>query len=507
LNLIYKNNFNDPTGYVNFIRNYNNVTQVIDLTHSFYYNIFVDGGSPSSAKFTLQYVIFDDNYATFNILDIYTAASALSPGSSATYLDTLNNTITLPAGYSIACVIRMFVSPGVPLNVTEWTAQQLGSSISMELFNRVPETYIPALRTFDVGTELIQNINSTTTFDSTLLGLNEVEVLTSGDALRNLDNAVLKTTIGDFYKAMNCQYRTVMKYITASDKVQIEAFEDIFVVGTPINIGEVASLEITPFTSESFTKLKIGFPLVNTTEINGKDDPNTELQFQSPITRQARELDLVSPYHASATEIEIIRANLDGKKDADASSDNDVFWLKIEDTSAGTVPSGPGVGQPYFDLYREVGLTITGVLSPTTLFNVDFSPKRRLFKQGPFIKSILYPLSSEQIEFTSIGKSTNTGAGMVTDDGVTIITEKQSEDINDLDGDVLFYPILFSIGSHNAQLFNSLQSNPYKEIQFSYKGLDYYGWLLEFGDKPTADQRQEYKLLCSPSTDLINLIV
>jgi hypothetical protein len=116
-------------------------------------------------------------------------------------------------------------------------------------------------------------------------------------------------------------------------------------------------------------------------------------------------------------------------------------------------------------------------------------------------------LSSEQIEFTSIGKSTNTGAGMVTDDGVTIITEKQSEDITDLDGNVLFYPILFSIGSHNAQLFNSLQSNPYKEIQLSYKGLDYYGWLLEFGDKPTADQRQEYKLLCSPSTDLINLIV
>ena len=174
---------------------------------------------------------------------------------------------------------------------------------------------------------------------------------------------------------------------------------------------------------------------------------------------------------------------------------------------AGTIPSGPGAGQDYYNLYREAGLTITGVLSPSSLFNVDFSPKRRLFTHGPFIKSVMYPMTTELIEFTSIGKSTDTGAGMVTDDGVTIITEKQSEQITNLYGDVLFYPIMFNIGSHNAQLFTTLQSNPYKEIQFSYKGLDYYGWLVEFGDMPTADQRQNYKLLCSPTTDLTNFIV
>ena len=512
LNLNYYDQILAISDYFRIISNHSDVAQDIDLTYDYYYYAFIPMSTSSSAYFTIQYEIIRDYDQTIaSEVIVFQNPTALAIGSSATYIGTANNSITLPAKHSIITTIRMYTTSGSTsapeLTPSAYDARQLGSEISLSLFNKVPATYIPALRTFDVATELVQNVNATTTFDSTLLGLNEVEVLTSGDALRNLTNAVLKTTISDFYKAMNCQYRTVMKYISASDKVQIEEFDSIFVTGTPINIGEVAELEIQPFTSESFSKLKIGFPLVNTTEINGKDDPNTELQFQSPITRATRELDLVSPYHASATEIEIIRANLDGKKDADASSDNDVFWLKIEDTVAGTVPSGPGVGQDYYNLYRESGLTITGVLSPSTLFNVDFSPKRRLFAHGSFIKSVLYPLSSEQIEFTSIGKSTDTGAGMVTDDGVTIITEKQSEDISDLDGSVLFYPFIFRIGSHNAQQFTTLQSNPYKEIQFSYKGLDYYGWLVEFGDKPTADQRQDYRLLCSPSTDLINLIV
>lgn len=512
LNMNYINQIISIGDYFSIMLNHSDVSQDVTLTYDFYYNIFIPGSTSSSAYFTLLYEIVRDYDHTVQSKEIlYQSPTALAIGSSATYLGSDTRTITIPAKHSVVTTIRMFITSGSTsaseLNPSAYDARQITSEISMTLFNKVPETYIPALRTLKVGTELITNIDSTTTFESDLLTVNEVEVLTCGDALRNLDNAVLKTSISEFYDAMNSQYGTCMQYDSSANKVNIEELSTIFITGTPIDIGEVAEMEITPFISEMFSKLKIGYPLVNTKEINGKDDPNTELEFQAPITRITKELNLVSPYHGSAIEAEIIRANLDGKTDADAESDNDVFWLKIEDTSAGTVPSGPGAGQPYYNLYRNPSLTITGVLSPTTLFNIDFSPKRRLFKYGPFIKSVFYPLSSEVIEFTTIAKSTNTGAGMVTDDAGNIITEKQSESISNLDGDVLFYPILFRIGSHNVQQFNTLQSNPYKEIQFSYKGLDYYGWLVEFGDMPTADQKQDYVLLCSPTTDLTNLIV
>lgn len=512
LNLNYYDQILLVSDYFRIISNHSDGSQDLDLTYQYYYYAFIPMSTSSSAYFTIQYdIVRDYDQTVVSEIIVFQNPTALAIGSSATYMGTASNSITLPAKHSIIATIRMYTTSGSTtapeLNPSAYDARQLGSQIDMVLFNKVPPTYIPALRTFDIATELVENVDSTAVFDSTLLTDNEVEVLTSGDALRNLDNAVLKTSIGEFYTAMNCEYRTAMKYLQPTNEIQIEQFADIFVTGTPIDIDEVAELEIQPFTSEMFAKLKIGYPLVNTAEINGKDDPNTEMQFQSPLTRVTKELNLVSPYHSSATEIEIIRANLDGKKDADASSDNDVFWLKIEDTVAGTIPSGPGAGQDYYNLYREAGLTITGVLSPSSLFNVDFSPKRRLFTHGPFIKSVMYPMTTELIEFTSIGKSTDTGAGMVTDDGVTIITEKQSEQITNLYGDVLFYPIMFNIGSHNAQLFTTLQSNPYKEIQFSYKGLDYYGWLVEFGDMPTADQRQNYKLLCSPTTDLTNFIV
>lgn len=511
-NIKYKDNFNDPSDYVYFARNYSQtVTQDITITHSFNYNIFIDGSSPSSAKFTLQYTIFDDNNATSTITDIYTAGVALAPGGSATYVDTVTDVVTLPPGYSVACVIRMFVSPGVPLNVTKWDADQLGSTMNMQLFNKVPTTYIPVLPMQTVGDAIIANIDSTYTLNSQPITDKEDDYfLTSGDAIRGLADSKLKTTFNDFYKAMDNMFMTGFYYDKSTLDCYIDYRANCYDTGTlTMSLGEVAKMNVAPLTQEMFNKLKIGYKPYSYDEINGKEEFNTEYEFQSPITRVTTEKNLVSSYRADMYGIELTRANLDDKVQADSDMDNDIFWIHVDKTITGTIPAGfPNAGATYYGLYRDSAIITQGLISPTTAFNIEFSPKRRMNVHGAWLKATTYPSNYLDLKFNTSSKTTNTGVGLGTDDGVTIIIEKQDETINSLDGTIMLFPIVFTIEVKTPiNILDLLTNVPHGYIEFEWLGNPYSGYILEVSDMPTYTPKQTFKLIAQAGIDLTPLIV
>lgn len=435
---------------------------------------------------------------------ILATGAVIGPLTGGTDTLSIDETITLDPDEGL--IVWFTHIGGAPIDCD---ARVVKADIAVDWLNKVKETYIPALRPKEVGDELVALIDSTATLASTPLGDYEDYVLTSGDALRNLDNATFKTSWEDFYKAVDMLMHTGFFFDKTNNEAQILYRADVFDSGTTIDLGEVNELELKPETELMFGRLKIGYKQKSYDEINGKEEFNTEYQFQSHLDRISAELDMVSPYSADPTGIELTRANLVGKTLADNASDNERFWIQIDSSGgpAGTIPAGlPGAGEDYYDLYRDNTLTITGLTSPATMFNINLSPKRVMRTHGPSIKSKLHPDNSEAIEFISSAKTTNSGDGLQTDDGVQIIIEKASEQVDDLPGTKLFYPIKFSMSSRIPQNISSLASNPFVRVQFSYRGKTGYGWVIEVTDQPVWKPKQNYTLLCSPDTNLSDFI-
>lgn len=385
-------------------------------------------------------------------------------------------------------------------------------NMTATVLNKVPQSYIPARRTFDVFNEMVGDISPTTMAVSSLLQTTHAtKVITCGDALRGLLKSVLKTNISQFYKAMDCMFNTSMKYTKSTDRVYIVPKAEAFIEATQIlDLGEISNLVNYPLTAEMFAKLKIGYPKVQIDDVNGKDEFNIEHIYQSPLVRVTNEKDLTSEYHASMYEIETARANLTGKTLADKDSDNSVYWLDIEATPAGVIPAGlPGAGEDYYNLQRS-GYTITqGLVSPSTAFNLYLSPKLRVRAHGNYINSVLHPQFdlSADLTFRTASKTPDDQITLEWDISGSPVLEQHTEELTDLDP-AIFYPIVFEFDSLIPQnILAVLDGGPYGKVRFEYNGLEFFGFLLAMQDEPATKPKQSYKLLCSTSTDLNNLIV
>lgn len=386
------------------------------------------------------------------------------------------------------------------------------ANLTISVVNKVKQAYIPALRSFDVITELIARISGSTTVDSTLLQTTEAKkVLTCGDAVRGLEKSQLKTNVGAFYKSVDALFNTAMQYNKTTDTLYIKDKADSYDNATQIlDLGTVNNLIVTPATDLQFAKLKLGYPEYSNDDFNGKDEVNLQQKYQTPLIRVTGEFDIVSDYHGSMYEITFCVANLVGKTQADSDNDNTVFWLDIEATPAGTIPTGlPGAGEDYYNLERS-GYTVTsGLESPLTAFNLFLSPKLMMYRHGNQINSRLYPQEDlgGDITFQTSNKTQNNEDYLVWDISGTTYYEKRTEALTDLDT-AIFYPIYFEFDSMIPQnILSLLNSNPYGKIKFTYNDLDYYGFLVSVSDSPHLTPKQSYKLLCSTSTNLDNLIV
>jgi hypothetical protein len=494
------------------IENNTSVSRVVTLTHDYNYNV---DNVTQDGYFGVGYAegfAWDVSAVSATAFYwIYQSAVQLLVGQSATYVGTNTQTITIPSGKSIRLAIGMWQDAGFTItnSPNNYEVDQLGSDIDMYILNKVPETYIPAIRPITLGQNLIDKLTTGYTFISDQCSTYENYVLASGDSLRGLSNSVAKTNFKDMFDAFNCMFNVSFSH----DPILLKAFMDtkssVFdYLSTPYQLGEVASLDVMPLTSQMFAKLDIGYREYSYDEINGKEEFNTRYTFQSEMKRVTNTLNLVSPYRADMYGIELTRANLDGKTEADNETDNDIFWLDIETTSAGTIPSGPYAGQPYYDLYRDDPTYIqAGLMSPTTAFNLRLSPKRRMNEHGYMIKSFLYPNLSQILTFASSAKTTDGGVGLEWDNGSQVYNEKDSEQVSDLIDSPYFYPVLFKIKvkiPHN--ILSVLNTNPYRRMSFIYKGLTLYGFLIKMSDVPAFPQEQEYELLCSTDNTLTDLI-
>lgn len=365
--------------------------------------------------------------------------------------------------------------------------------------DRYKTTFIKGLQPAYIAQKLLDKITGggysfTSTYLTTVW---ENLLVTSGDAIRGFPNPKLKISWTDFFDSYNvpCNLSSGIR----NGALFVERKAAVYQSYIQQNLEGAKGLSITTAKDFQYNGVKIGYPNTDTEDVNGRDEFNVTQVYTSAITRVNKVYELVSKIIASMHEIEKARINLDGKDTTDDSSDNRSFFLHVEKTA--TV--GTGI-EPvlYYKLLRETFTSISGLISPSTAFNIGISPKRCLLAHGNFLRSIFYGQEGGQLVFQTSDKN----AELVTvKDGVTI-SEKANVVIGDLEPPI-FIPLELKFTSPMARnIISTMDAGPDGTFSFPYDGNILYGFPMEVGIQPANRPAQETILLCSPVTDLSKLI-
>lgn len=349
-------------------------------------------------------------------------------------------------------------------------------------------TFIYALRPMDVGNELIANISANTgILQSATLTNYSNYVITSGDGLRSIAGAKIKTSLADFFTSYNVIISIGMGAIN-SRTLKIEKKIDWVSYATPVNLGLCKDLSVRPATDYMFNQLVIGYPEQNYEDVNGRQEFNNTHRY---VIRDAfpKEYTLLSVYRGDCYGAEFTRINLDGKVTTDDKADNDVFFLHIEKNP---VTDEDGT---YYRLERSINPTATGLLERDTVFNLGITPKRCLRENGPYIRSCFYAHDGYKLEFT------------VTEKNQLLETPGFDED-----GDVVLGSLGAPMFTANLLEFKTIASeeplmpNSLNAYETQYEGVTLRGICHRVSIQPANRKEQTYLLLSAPSNQLEKLI-
>lgn len=391
---------------------------------------------------------------------------------------------TAPAGSKIV----LYMTATVNRDFTFFTYDNDGT-FSVNYTYTHPTTYIKALRPLKLLQEIIYRLtDGQYTIASTTLQTYQDIVVTCGDAIRGIDEAKIKTTLLNFFQSFNTVLGIGLGMIGSQLRLEQKGYWVDY--SDPIDLGEVKNLRISPANDYIYNNLKIGYPAQEYEDVNGRQEFNNTHEYDLPVTRITKTLEMVSSYRADCYGIEFTRINLEGKSTTDNKSDNDVFLLHIKDTPI------EEDGQTVYELDRSLNAGATGLLEPETVFNIYLSPKHCLFRNSNYLHSLFYKQDGKIITF----QTTEKNASMVSD-----VTENANVIVNDLDP-ALFQPNLLDMEAKmpiNIQPI--LDLNPLKAFTGTFLGIPFLGIPVKQGSRDSDRAAQNIQLLAAPTQDLLQM--
>ena len=362
---------------------------------------------------------------------------------------------------------------------------------------RAPATNAGALRLHTLFKRLVEKITGNSDDGaSDLLNVTYPNVVvTSGDAIRRIDGAKIKTSFTDFFKTVRAIFAAGEGIMGGKIRVETHAF--FLNAGLPaIELGEANSEGVTDKVAKEllFNKVSIGYPEQDYDDVNGKQEFNNTSRYSTVILRATKELELLSQYRADCYGIEFLRMNTEGKDTTDTSSDNDVFLLDIE--LEGTNVDGS------YNLRRINYDTIEGLLQPSSVFNIELSPARMLKRWMPWIAGCCTGFEGTNLTFQTTEKNhelKTVEAGETFDEDADV----------PIDGSVrLFKAIIFELQpAGSISLAETMEDNPNQYFQFTHNnGQVYKGFNLKAGLSPDTLKEEAFQLLAAADTDLTTLV-
>lgn len=288
----------------------------------------------------------------------------------------------------------------------------------------------------------------------------------AAESIRGIDEAKFYTSFNKFRDWMKAVFGYV--YSIEDNKISFKHRSDYFSSNLVKSFTKAQITNYNYHLDEGviFASVTAGFDDQTYDVVNGRDEFRFGITFTTGVTTNENTLELKSPYRCDAYGFEVL-ASKRGEDTTDNSSDKDVFFLKtILDSS---------IGYPVPD--RTV--SASGLISPTTQFNLMFSPRRCLLSNIEYIAACMQV--GKLLSFAS-----SEGNSDVVIDGVS-----ETSDIT-----ITSANRLFKVGLHSFEV--PMQSLPTVEtgvVEFEINGAYKYGYIENLEFNCGKEKTVEYQLI------------
>ncbi|MBV7531348.1 hypothetical protein [Chitinophaga sp. sic0106] len=319
-------------------------------------------------------------------------------------------------------------------------------------------------------------------------------LVTSGDGVRQISDAVIKTSFKDCYKSIDAVKSVGVRNV--QNVLTIDSRQNCLSGNIAYDLGVVKKVRILPADKFYYSSVKVGFPSSDYEDNNGRYEFNNTSIFNAPMGRIVNELDLTSSFRGDSYGIEFLRVNTAGKTTTDNASDNSVFLIDC----IGYLDEG---GAVVWEPFRQVFYEVEGLLS-STVYNIGISPKRLLSIHGGYLRSVLYKREGTSLTYQTTDKNSKLKTTSITG---AVVDEDADMPIGLL-GQPFFKPFIIEFTTkYPLGILDVVQMSRSGMIQITdYKGRTYSGALIDGGVKPTTKEEQSWSILCSINTDLTKRI-
>lgn len=270
------------------------------------------------------------------------------------------------------CVIRQQVSD--KSNLFNITFMARNDAIDIDCI-RPSVLLTRLLRSITGDNSVIGEITNTT--DARL----DKTVIAPAESIRGIPNAKIYTSYTKFANWMSSVFGFVP--VIGDNKVTFVhrdvLFQDKLVKDLKDN---TVDLNYNVSSSMIYSRLKVGYDKQDYDSVNGRDEFHFTNEYTTGITLTENAKELISPYRADAYGIEFLAAKR-GEDTTDNDSDSDIFFV------------GAALEGGKYKLVRS-GYTISGVISPSTMFNAMYSQRYMIEANARYLAAF-----AEQLSFTS----------------------------------------------------------------------------------------------------------
>ncbi|MFZ4705550.1 MAG: hypothetical protein ACOYMF_06025 [Bacteroidales bacterium] len=342
------------------------------------------------------------------------------------------------------------------------------------------------------------------TCGSAIRNQKEFRLSETGEMITTYLPQLLKITWEELFKSIDTIFCLGMgiEIINDVETLVIEKRQYFFDSAVSENIGSVRDFKLSVANELLFNQIKIGYPDQNYGEDTGRNEVNSTQKYSVPVTRVVKEIDLVSKYRADFYGIDYYRVKFAAEENTkDDAADNQIFML------SGT----PITGQTWqwellrAPFYSQNGGGISGIVFPTTAYNLYLTPGHCMLKHHAWFNSILHNNSFGYIRFLSGDKNTRVETR---DNDFGLVREDENNIATGPDLEKLFLPYYFEFICNLSVENLDMILNHYKAgdlLEFTWKGKTLSGFLLDARIRMSGHSECAIKLLADKNCDLTQL--